>query len=67
MGSKESDLNRWKVLRDAEYSSDPEVRSRATAEVRSLGKHLWEDHHVASPDTEAPPSSQPWLDPEDRD
>jgi hypothetical protein len=67
MGSRESDLEKWRDLRDLEYSRDPEVARQATAEAQALKQRLYGVHHVASPDGEAPPSRQPWMEPEDRD
>lgn len=67
MSSKENDLDRYRDLRDLEYSGDREEARRATAELQTLKKSLYEDHHVVSPDAEAPPSRRPWLEPEDRD
>jgi hypothetical protein len=67
MGSKESDLAKWRDLRDQEYSTNREVAREATAQAKILKEHLYSEHNVISPDAEAPPSSQPWLEPKDRD
>jgi hypothetical protein len=67
MGSKESDLAEWRDLRDKQHSHDKEVVREATAQAEVVKKRLYEEHHVVSPDAEAPPSRRPWLEPEDRD
>lgn len=65
--SKESDLAKWRDLRDKQWSRDPEVVKEATAQAEVVKKRLYEEHHVVSPDVEAPPSRQPWMEPGDRD